>query len=346
MSVTPGAPRLLVTGASGFVGSAILRAATARGLSCVGFCRRPPAWPGITTVAGDVGDRAAVEAAMQGVSLVVHAAGLAHKTTGVPLLAWHDVNVTGTRVVVEAAARAGVTSLVHVSSVAVYGTHPGVVDESTCCRPIGPYGESKWRAEQVARSAADAGRLALCIVRPATIAGPGDPGSVARLARLLAQGRLPALGAGAARKCVIGVDDVAEACLRVVTAPVADRETYNLAGPPVSLDEIVDALASALLVAPPRLRVPHGALVAALITCRLVEPHSGGASRLAHALRAWLADHIYDVARFEARYGTVARTDWRKVLQDEARWLQASPLDGYDPRPITEPIARRSSASK
>ncbi len=265
-------PRLLVTGASGFIGSAVLRAAASHGLDAAGLCRRPRPMDGVRLVAGDITDRRAVDHAMQGISLVVHAAGLAHRTSGVPPSAWTEVNETGTRVVVESAAAAGVGRLVYVSSVSVYGSHDHPVRETTPCRPEGPYATSKHDGELAARQAAVGTGLALSIVRPATVAGVGDPGSVARLARLIQGGRFVRLGHGQARKCLIGVDDVAAACLRIATAARPDHDTYNLAGPPVSLDEIVRVLAGALQVPQPRLRIPQGAVVGSLAALRRFEP--------------------------------------------------------------------------
>lgn len=322
MSGSPVARRVAVTGASGFIGSAVLRAARARQLQAIGFSRRPAAIDGVAWQRGGLGDRHALEAALRGADVVVHAAGLAHRTGGLPPEAWRLANVDGTRAVVEAAAAVGVGRVVVVSSVAVYGSHGHVVDEGTVCRPVGAYATSKRDGELEARRIADAAGLALCLVRPATVAGAGDPGSVARLARLLQADRFVALGDGRARKCLIGVDDVADALLRIATAETADADTYNVAGAPVRLDEIVEVLAGALGAGGPRLRIPQHVVRLALAALTSVEHRSRRAGWASHGLRAWLADHVYDVSRFERRYGPLVRTPWREVLLDEAQWLR------------------------
>lgn len=327
MTAMPAPPRLLVTGSSGFIGSAILRAASAQGLECVGVCRRPHAMDGVLMRAGDIRNPRAMADAMRGVAIVIHTAGLAHSTRGVPIGAWADHNVVGTRVVLEAAAAAGVARVVHVSSVAVYGSHDAIVDEHAPCRPIGPYALSKYEGEREARRIASGAGLALCVARPATVAGADDPGSVARLARLLQRRRFIPLGDGRARKCLIGVNDVADACLRLALAPTPDTGTYNLAGSPVSLDDIVQALATTLAVPVPRVRVPQRVMEVALAACSRVGPRTPTLAAASRLLRAWLADDVYDVGRYEARYGPVAPTPWQTVLDDEARWLLAGVRD-------------------
>ncbi|MEO5822484.1 MAG: NAD(P)-dependent oxidoreductase [Vicinamibacteraceae bacterium] len=329
------ARRIAVTGASGFIGSAVLRAALGRRLAVTGFSRRALAVDGAVDgaewVRGDLADRRLLESALRGADAVVHAAGLAHRTGGLPPDAWRIANVDGTRAVVEAAAAVGVGRVVVVSSVAVYGSHGHVVDESTVCRPVGAYATSKRQAELEARRIADRASLALCLVRPATVAGAGDPGSVARLARLLHADRFVALGDGSARKCLIGVDDVADALLRIATAEIPDDGTYNVAGTPVSLAQIVEVLASALGAGGPRLRIPQRVVRLALTALTSVEHRSSRAGWASHGLRAWLADHVYDVSRFEGRYGALVRTPWSDVLRQEAHWLRGElgePLNG------------------
>jgi nucleoside-diphosphate-sugar epimerase len=327
--------RLAITGASGFIGSAVLKAALGRRLAVCGISRRPVAAEGAiegaTWVLGDLGDRQALESALRGADAVIHAAGLAHRTGGLPPETWRIANVDGTRAVVEAAAATGVPRVVVVSSVAVYGSHGHVVDEATECRPVGRYATSKHEAELEARRVADRAGLALSVVRPATVAGVGDPGSVARLARLLQADRFVALGDGHARKCLIGVDDVADALLRIATADTPDSGTYNVAGTPVQLEQIVAVLATALGAGGPRLRIPQRVVRLALTALSSVEHRSRHAGWASHSLRAWLTDHVYDVSRFERRYGALVRTPWSDVLRAEAEWLRAerhTPLTG------------------
>lgn len=314
-------PRLLVTGGSGFIGSAIRRAALASGLDVIGLSRHPAAIDA-GLVRGDLADRATLASAMRGIDVVIHAAGLAHRPAGAPDAEFLHANEAGTRAVVETAAAAGVGRVVVVSSVAVYGPDATVANEDTPCRPAGVYAVSKWRGEMAAREVAARTGLSLAIVRPATVIGAGDPGSLARLARQLLARRILALPEGRARKCVIDVDDVASASLRLALSP-DDAEVYNLAGGPVTLDEIVAVLVEALDLPPPRLRVPGVALRLGLAALSPVAAHVRAAGMVAHAIRAWLADQIYETTKYEARYGPLIHVDWRTAVRREAQSITA-----------------------
>ena len=85
------------------------------------------------------------------------------------------------------------------------------------------------------------------------------------------------------------------------------------------------SIAAALEVPEPRLTVPQRAAEWSEAALSRLEPYSPAVGRVAHGLRAWLADHVYDTGRYEARYGPLVRSDWRVVLQDEARWLTGQP---------------------
>ncbi len=165
------AKRVLVTGAGGNLGRAVVPALVEAGHSPVLFDFRP-----LETdqefVEGDVGDRAAVARAMQGVDVVVHAAAL----HGIHLQAWSaedfwSINVTGTFNVYEAARDAGVTHVVLGSSMVVYGDIGGgdepweAVTEQSPLRPANLYGLTKVLSEDIARYHATAGVISTVALR-------------------------------------------------------------------------------------------------------------------------------------------------------------------------------------
>lgn len=335
--------RLLVIGANGFIGAAIVRAALDQDLA-VAACSRapladpPPAANGrITHHLGGLtaADAPRLAEAMRDVDVIVHAAGLAHRTRGVTEAQFREVNVDGARVVLDAAVRARVPHVVLISSVAVYGRGAGGASPPDEGRPYAPataYARSKLEGEQVATALAAQHGVRLTIVRPATVFGEGDPGSVAQLARLLRANRFIWIGSGTNRKSLTHVDDLAAACVRLACAPGdgagddggAACQIYNIAGPAVSMRDVVVTLADALGRPAPRIGIPDPVAHLAL---RVTAPLSAGGDLfkwLPDRLSAWLADDVYAAAKYEARFGPVARMDWREGLRREAAWLLAS----------------------
>jgi nucleoside-diphosphate-sugar epimerase len=316
---------MLVLGASGFVGGAVAEAASLAGWQVTGAGRRRPVRCA-DAISVDLADPASLRAACRGADVVVHAAGLAHVRRSAERGAdFEAVNVQGTAAVVQAAAAEGVRRLVLVSSVSVYGdardatSRAPAVDETMPCRPTSPYARSKLAAEAVAGDAAAAAGLDLVVVRLATVYGPGDPGNVARLMRLIDQGRFVWIGSGENRKTLIYVDDVGRA-LTAAAAPGGPSGTYNLAAPPVSMTSAVEELARALGRSVPRVRVPAGPSLAAARLLRLFGP---GGLAVADTITRLTMNDVYDGARFQQAFGWRPTVPMRVGFQREVAWYRA-----------------------
>jgi UDP-glucose 4-epimerase len=265
----------LVTGGSGAVGPALIRAATVRGYRVRCFSRRPPPAgqvPAATEVmAGDVRDPAAMAAAVEGADVVFHLAALLHsrRVTEQVRQAYRSVNVEGTRTVLEAADAAGVGRLVFFSTINVYG--PGrsgaAIDEEAAVRPATPYGASKLEAEAIVR----AGDTPSVILRLAAVYGPGVKGNYATLVRALRAGWFVPVGNGRNRRTLVHVDDVATAALLAAEHPKAAGRVYNVTDGEVhDQAEILAAMSAALGRTPPRLRLPEAPIRRALGFARKV----------------------------------------------------------------------------
>lgn len=256
---------VLVTGANGFVGAAVVRALLARGERVRAFVRagsdrRNLAGLDVQTAEGDVRSLPTLEAAMRDCRAVLHVA--ADYRLWVPdAQSMHETNVRGSLNVLEAAARAGAERLVYTSSVATLGVRSdgAPADESTPVGlddMIGPYKRSKYLAEQaVRRRAAEIG-FELVTVNPSTPVGPGDvkPTPTGRIIVDAAAGRMPAYVDTGLN--LVHVDDVAVGHLEALERGRAG-ERYILGGRDMSLERILKVVAERRGRRPPRIRLPH-----------------------------------------------------------------------------------------
>jgi nucleoside-diphosphate-sugar epimerase len=222
--------RFLVTGGAGFLGINLVRWLLARGHDVTSLDLAPfdyPEAPRVREVRGDIRVKADVVRALSEVEIVVHAAA------ALPLYSAEDIqstDVDGTRCVIEAAGRAGVKRVVHVSSTAVYGVpdhHPLV--ETDAMHGVGPYGIAKVEAERVCLSARERGSC-VPIVRPKSFIGPERLGVFAMLYEWADEGHhFPILGRGDNRYQLLDVEDLCDAIGLAAFAPAEiANDTFNI----------------------------------------------------------------------------------------------------------------------
>lgn len=314
-----------VTGARGFVGSAIVSACHRAGLEVIAIDRRPIGNAAMGSFRqADISVREEAVRAFEGVDCVVHAAGLAHQFRGaVDSRRFHEVNAIGTETAARASLDAGVRHFVLISSVAVYGSgRPEICTEDVECLPSGPYATSKLLSERLAHEALAGSSLRLTILRPATVFGEGDPGNIARLVAMIDRGWFLWIGGGENRKSLVHRDDLARACVQVVSSPTVQLGPFNVTGGTHTMLDIVSALAAALGRPVPNWHIsPRVAMSIARTTDRLlgVLGLSAGANRL---LERWLGNDAYDGSRFGAAYGFVAEVSLCEGLEREVRWYR------------------------
>ena len=166
--------RHLITGGSGFIGNLTARRLLERGeqvrvLDIWSDATQPKQ---IEFVHCSVLNKEGVAAAMRDVDVVHHNAALVAQTDAGR--AYWDVNVEGTRIVTDEAAKAGVKSLIHVSSTAAYGIPPaGPITAATPLNPVEPYGKSKLAGEKIAEEICRANGIKLVTIRPRATLGAG-----------------------------------------------------------------------------------------------------------------------------------------------------------------------------
>jgi nucleoside-diphosphate-sugar epimerase len=254
---------MLVTGGTGFIGSRLVRRALARGhevrvlaqenTDAESANRAALEAAGAEIRLGSVTDAASVRAAMEGVDVVVHLAATQHEMN-VPDQKFYDVNVEGTRNVLDAAAAAGVRRVVHGSTIGVYGKPHGVLDEDSPVDPDNIYGVTKLEGERLALSRS--GDVPVVAIRIPEVYGPGDR-RLLKLFKAIDRGAFFMIGPGRNLHHLIYVDDLVDGLFAAAESPGTPGELFLLAGPePVSTDRMVLAVADAVGKAGPRFRAP------------------------------------------------------------------------------------------
>ncbi|MBX6773169.1 MAG: NAD(P)-dependent oxidoreductase [Chloroflexi bacterium] len=221
----------LITGGAGFLGINLTRYLLARGHAVTSLDIADFDYPDVRdrvrVIRGDIRDRAAVDAAMEGVDIVVHAAA------ALPLYRKEDIfstDIDGTRNVVDSAYQHQVDRLIHISSTAVYGIpdhHP--LREDDRLDGVGPYGKAKIRAEAICLEYRRKG-MCITIIRPKSFVGPERLGVFALLYDWAREGRnFPLIGSGRNRYQLLDVEDLCDAIYLAATGDKAKvNDTFNI----------------------------------------------------------------------------------------------------------------------
>ena len=258
----------LVTGANGFLGSAVVRALLAEGQPVRAFVRprsdrRNLADLDVEIAEGDLNNRASLRGAVRGCAAVFHVAADYRLWVADPA-AMYTTNIDGSVNVLEAAADAGVERVVYTSSVAVLGIKPDKTpaDETTPVtieQMIGVYKRSKFLAEKAVVRRAQERDMDVVIVNPSTPIGPGDvkPTPTGRVILDAAAGRMPAYVDTGLN--VVHVDDVARGHLLALNFG-RRGERYILGGQDLSLREILQLVGEHTGRPASNVRLPHWAV--------------------------------------------------------------------------------------
>jgi dihydroflavonol-4-reductase len=323
--------RVVITGASGFIGSAVARAVHARGAEVVavvepGADERNLEGIDAERAVADVRDIAALRAACDGARFVFHLAAIYRFWARDPRI-FYDVNVGGTLNVLDAVQAAGCERLVFTSTVGVLGlrdTRQGKPADETCYTDIshlfGHYKRTKFIAEhEVLRAAAEG--LDVCIVLPTFPLGPRDlgPTPTGRLVLDFLNGKMPGFVDTAVN--VTHVDDLALGHLAALERGSRGR-SYILGGENLSMRAILQTLANCTGLPMPRLEIPRGLVLAAGVASELIE------GRLLRreprvpleAARMSSTRMIFSDERARTEIGYTSRPA-RDAIHESARWF-------------------------
>ena len=331
---------VLVTGATGFVGGAIVRGLVARGVPVRAMVRDAAAAPeGVEVAVADLGDSDALARAVTGVRAVVHAAALLGEF-GRPA-EYFAVNVAGTDRLVQEAAAAGVRRFVFIGSpsalMAPDGGDQVGIDETVPYpeRFLNSYCETKAVAEQLVL-AANAPGFTTCSLRPRAVWGPGDRrGPIVQILAKLRAGRLPDLSGGRdVRASLCYIDHLVDAAgLALEAENVGGRAYFVADAEPVSVWPTLDAVAERFALTGPSLTVPAPVLSAALAAIETLWRIPAVAQRWTPPLSRYAVALVtrsatYDLSRAERELGYRPDVPFATGLDNFHRWVaQVGGLD-------------------
>lgn len=324
--------KVLLTGASGFVGNAVLRRLQAENLEIRLLLRKPSSVlerDDVELCYGDLLEPASLEAAVQGCQAVFHVAADYRLWVPDPA-AMMRANVDGTVALMEAALAAGVERIVYTSSVAVLGFYgdgrpsdeaaPSSLDDM-----IGSYKRSKFLAEEAVRQIQQRHQAPIVIVNPSTPVGPGDvkPTPTGRMVRDAALGRMPAYVDTGLN--IVHVDDVAEGHW-LAFQHGRPGERYILGGDNLSLAAILTRIAGLTGRPSPRVRLPRSALYPVAWAAEAWVRARGRGTPLVTVDELRMAAHrmYFSSAKAEAELGYRHRPA-EEALRDAVRWFLQTP---------------------
>ena len=256
--------KVLVTGATGFLGGALARRLHHDGYHVRASGRNQEKGEelqrlGIDFIKADLSRPQEVDALCQGIDMVVHS-GAFSSLWGDPAEFWSS-NVEGTRHIVDAVLKHKISRLIHISSPSVYFAfkHDENIREDADLpdRFVNDYTYSKYKAEEEVQKGVSQGMSCL-ILRPRALYGPGDTAIFPRILRTLESGRLKIIGSGTNLADLTYIDNAVEACVCALRVPITESgRIYNVTdGTPLPLWPLLTSMAQQLGYPRPTRRVP------------------------------------------------------------------------------------------
>jgi dihydroflavonol-4-reductase len=320
--------KVALTGASGYAGGFVLKRLLARGDRVKALVREGSVTPALSSsgaeiVQGVLGKDGDSRRLVQGCDAVMNIAAV-YRTAGHPDSYYREVNIEGTRLLLEAAQAAGIRRFVHTSTVGVHGdVQNPPADENAPIAPSDIYQETKAEAEVLAREFGRSHGLEVAIVRPGAIYGPGET-RLLKVFKGIARGRYAVVGSGKAHYHLVYIDDLVTGFLLALDRQEAAGETFIIAGPKsVSQDDMALEVAKATGGSVWPFRIPAwpiqrlGDLVEAICVPLGLEPPI-------HRRRVdfWVKNRSFSIEKARRLLGYAPEVDVAEGIARTAHWYR------------------------
>jgi nucleoside-diphosphate-sugar epimerase len=317
-----------VTGATGFVGGALCKALLASGANVTALVRKGSRTEaldplGVRKVVGDLRDKASFASALSGVDVLYHIAA-AFREARLSDEDYHDINVTGTRNVIEAAAEHGVQRVVHCSTIGVHGdTGRTPANEDSPFAPPDYYCQSKLEGELLARELFETRGVEGAVFRPVAVYGPGDTRFL-KLFRSIYRGRFRMIGSGETLYHLTYIDDLCRGIRMCGEREDAVGEVFILGGEgSVNLNEWVAEIAKVVGGRVPRAHVPLAPVMLAARLCESVcRPLKIEPPLYRRRVEFFSKDRAADISKARRMLGYVPQVSLADGLQQTAAWYR------------------------
>jgi nucleoside-diphosphate-sugar epimerase len=322
-----------VTGATGFLGAALVTELVKRGQQVRILARdevkaRQQFGEAVTIICGDITDAEAVTRLVDGAAYVYHLAGrLYHPAT--PVALYRQTHVEGTRALLQACrGQSQLQRIVHCSTTGVHGvTGDMPAAEGAPFAPTNPYEATKLEGELLALEAYREQGLPVSVARPGLVYGPGDL-HLLGFFQSINKGFFRVIDGGKAQLHPIYIDDMITAFLLCAEHPAAVGRCYNIAGErPVTIRELATTIAGALDKQLPRGSIPLWLANLASDVFAVIPGFQGERAPLTHSRVAFLTNsRVYDCRRVQQELGFQATVPLAKGIRQTADWYQKQQL--------------------
>jgi nucleoside-diphosphate-sugar epimerase len=322
--------RILVTGGTGFTGAALVRRLLSQGHSVLaldykeGIQDAELSESGAELVHGSVTDADLVDRCMSGAEAVFHLAA-AFRELDVPESHYDDVNVEGTRIVLEAASRHGVSQFIYCSTCGVHGNIENPpAGEDAPITPADYYQRTKYEAEPLVAAFHGKDGMETVILRPAAIYGPGDPERFYMLFKRAAKGWFPMFGDGKTLYHPLYIDNLIDALLLCLEPGKATGRAYLIADEEYwTIEELVKKVGQALDV---DLKIRHLPLtplvVAGHVTEIICRPLGVAPPIFPRRVDWYRQNRAFDISRAKQELGYAPQIGIDEGLRRTAAWYR------------------------